>query len=171
MSPRDTFDFNANRNMATSQELSQYQIVHFATHGFANSKQPELSGIVMSLVDEDGNWQNGFLRLNDIFNLNLPAELVALSACKTAWRKNVKGEGLAGLTRGFMYTSTKRVIGSLWRMDDAATTELMAKFDQGMLQQELSPVAALRATQLQMWQQSGKSPYYWAAFTLQSERQ
>ncbi|NEP87818.1 MAG: CHAT domain-containing protein [Okeania sp. SIO2C2] len=162
------FDFQANRKTATSKELGQYQIVHFATHGFANGKQPELSGVVMSLVDKNGNWQNGFLRLNDIFNLNLPAELVVLSACQTAQGKDIKGEGLVGLTRGFMYAGAKRVVGSLWVVDDAATADLMSQFYQGMLEQGLSPVEALRAAQLQMWE-GGISPYYWGAFTLQGE--
>ena len=162
------FDFQANREKATSQELGQYQIVHFATHGFANGKQPELSGIVMSLVDKNGNWQNGFLRLNDIFNLNLPAELVVLSACQTAKGKDIKGEGLVGLTKIFMYAGAKRVVGSLWVVDDSRTADLMSQFYQGMLDQKLSPVEALRAAQLEMWQQ-GMSPYYWGAFTLQGE--
>ncbi len=162
------FDFQANREKATSQELSKYQIVHLATHGFANGRQPELSGVIMSLVDKNGNWQNGFLRLNDIFNLNLPAELVVLSACQTAKGKDIKGEGLVGLTRGFMYAGAKRVVGSLWRVDDNATAGLMSQFYQGMLEQGRSPVEALRATQLEMWQQ-GMSPYYWGAFTLQGE--
>nr|WP_293101882.1 CHAT domain-containing tetratricopeptide repeat protein [Okeania sp. SIO2F4] len=162
------FDFQANREKATSQELSQYQIVHLATHGFANGRQPELSGVIMSLVDKNGNWQNGFLRLNDIFNLNLPAELVVLSACQTAKGKDIKGEGLVGLTRGFMYAGAKRVVGSLWRVDDSGTADLMSQFYQRMLEQELSSVEALRAAQLQMLEQ-GISPYYWGAFTLQGE--
>ncbi|MGD1807825.1 CHAT domain-containing protein, partial [Dapis sp. BLCC M126] len=162
------FDFQANREKATSEELSKYQIVHFATHGFANGRQPELSGVIMSLVDKNGNWQNGFLRLNDIFNLNLPAELVVLSACQTAKGKDIKGEGLVGLTRGFMYAGAKRVVGSLWRVDDSGTADLMSQFYQGMLEQGRSPVEALRAAQLEMLEQ-GISPYYWGAFTLQGE--
>ncbi|NEP87817.1 MAG: CHAT domain-containing protein [Okeania sp. SIO2C2] len=162
------FDFQANREIATSQELAQYQIVHFATHGFANGKQPELSGVVMSLVDKNGNWQNGFLRLNDIFNLNLPAELVVLSACQTALGKDIKGEGLVGLTKIFMYAGAKRVVGSLWVVDDSRTADLMSQFYQGMLDQGLSPVEALRAAQLQMLE-TEISPYYWGAFTLQGE--
>ncbi|NES73307.1 MAG: CHAT domain-containing protein, partial [Okeania sp. SIO2D1] len=164
----EAFDFQANRETATSQKLGQYQIVHFATHGFANGKQPELSGVVMSLVDKNGNWQNGFLRLNDILNLNLPAELVVLSACQTAQGKDIKGEGLVGLTKVFMYAGAKRVVGSLWVVDDAATADLMSQFYQGMLEGGLSPVEALRAAQLQMLE-GGISPYYWAAFTLQGE--
>ncbi|NET45037.1 tetratricopeptide repeat protein [Okeania sp. SIO2B3] len=162
------FDFQANRETATSEELSQYQIVHFATHGFANGRQPELSGVVMSLVDKNGNWQNGFLRLNDILNLNLPAELVVLSACQTAQGKDIKGEGLVGLTKVFMYAGAKRVVGSLWVVDDAATADLMSQFYQGMLEGGLSPVEALRASQLKMLE-GGISPYYWGAFTLQGE--
>ncbi len=163
-------DFQANREQATSSQLADYRIIHWATHGFVNSRNPELSGIVMSLVDEQGNWQNGYLRLNDIYNLNFPADLVVLSACQTGLGKNIRGEGLVGLTRGFMYAGTPRVVASLWKVNDAATAELMSKFYQAMLSQGLAPSAALRVAQLEMWQTSDwRSPYYWAAFTLQGE--
>ena len=164
------FDFAASRATATSPELSQYRIVHFATHGILNSKQPELSGVVLSLVDETGTPENGFLRLHDVFNLNLPAELVVLSACQTGLGEEVKGEGLVGLTRGFMYAGSPRVVVSLWNVDDEATSQLMAKFYKKMLQDGVKPAAALRAAQLEMWQQTQwQAPFYWAAFTLQGE--
>jgi CHAT domain-containing protein/tetratricopeptide (TPR) repeat protein len=164
------FDFTANRATATNPQLSQYRIVHFATHGILNSLHPELSGVVLSLFDEKGKPQNGFLRLQDIFNLNLPAELVVLSACETGLGQEVKGEGLVGLTRGFMYAGTPRVMVSLWSVDDAGTSELMSRFYKKMLQENLKPVAALRAAQIEMWQDTRwKAPYYWAAFTLQGE--
>ncbi|HEY9613446.1 CHAT domain-containing protein, partial [Allocoleopsis sp.] len=167
---QSAFDFAANRATATNPQLSQYQIVHFATHGILNSQNPELSGVVLSLVDEKGTPQNGFLRLNDIFNLNLPAELVVLSACETGLGKEIKGEGLVGLTRGFMYAGAPRVMVSLWSVADEGTSELMSRFYKKMLQDKLQPAAALRAAQIEMLQTpQWKSPYYWAAFTLQGE--
>ena len=166
----ESLDFAASRATATSPNLSQYKIIHFATHGLANSDYPELSGIVMSLVDEKGNPLNGFLRLTDIFNLKLAADLVVLSACQTGMGQNIQGEGMVGLTRGFMYAGAQRVVVSLWTVDDRGTAALMSSFYQGMLQKGLTPAAALRAAQLEMWkQEKWKSPYYWAAFTLQGE--
>ncbi len=164
------FDFEASREFATHPNLAEYQIVHLATHGLLDPVNPELSGVVLSLLDESGQTQNGFLRLNDIFNLNLPAELVVLSACQTGLGENVKGEGLVGLTRGFMYAGARRVVVSLWAVDDLATSEVMAKFYQKMLNQDQNPVVALREAQLEMWNsQQRRSPYYWAAFTIQGD--
>jgi CHAT domain-containing protein/tetratricopeptide (TPR) repeat protein len=163
-------DFDANRTTATDGRLANYQIVHFATHGLANTENPELSGIVMSMVDDKGNLVNGFLRLTDIFNLKLAANLVVLSACQSGMGQNVKGEGMVGLTRGFMYAGAQRVAVSLWNVDDEGTAVLMQKFYQKMVQQKLAPAAALRAAQIEMMQQEKwQSPYYWAAFTLQGE--
>src|SRR5262249_3399523 len=96
------FDFDANRSLVTSPELARYRILHFATHGVVNDEQPELSGLILSLVDKAGNPQKGLLRLRDIYSLRLSAELVVLSACDTALGKDVKGEGLIGMVRGFM---------------------------------------------------------------------
>jgi len=163
-------DFRANRATATSDELSRYRIVHFATHGLLNSEHPELSGVVLSLVDERGQPQDGFLRLHEIFNLRLPAELVVLSACQTGLGKEVKGEGLVGLTRGFMYAGAARVVASLWQVNDAATAELMKRFYRRMLKDGMRPAAALRAAQIEMWKKpQWESPFYWGGFALQGE--
>jgi CHAT domain-containing protein len=162
--------FRASRATATSPELGQYRIVHFATHGILNDDQPSLSGLVFSLVDEQGKHQDGFLRLHDIYNLNLPVELVVLSACDTALGKDVRGEGLVGIVRGFMYAGASRVIASLWKVDDESTAELMKRFYQQVLKGGLTPSAALRAAQIDMWKQKRwQSPYYWAPFVLQGE--
>jgi len=144
--------------------------VHFATHGLIDSVHPELSGIVLSLVDERGRPEDGFLRLHDIYNLRLGADLVVLSGCRTALGKDVKGEGLVGLTRGFMYAGVPRVVASLWQIDDQATSELMRRFYESMLIGHLPPAQALRTAQLAMWRTTRWSaPRYWAAFTLQGD--
>jgi CHAT domain-containing protein/Tfp pilus assembly protein PilF len=162
--------FAASRTQATSHELAQYRNVHFATHGVLDSRRPELSKLVLSLYDEKGKTQDGFLRLNDIYNLRLGADLVVLSACQTALGQEIRGEGLVGLTRGFMYAGAARVVASLWSVEDRATAELMESFYRGMLRQGLSPAAALRRAQLEMARTPGrKSPYYWAGFSLQGE--
>jgi len=162
--------FRASRDTARSPELSQYRILHFATHGLLNSKHPELSGVVLSLFDETGRRQDGFLKLDEIYNLNLPADLVVLSACQTALGKDVRGEGMVSLTRGFMHAGAQRVVASLWEVDDAATAELMGDFYREMLSKGLRPAEALRAAQIHISQQPRwHSPYFWAAFTLQGE--
>jgi CHAT domain-containing protein len=163
-------DFKANRAIATGGELKAYRYVHFATHGYLDSERPGLSALVLSLIDEQGKPQAGFLRADEIYNLALPAELVVLSACQTGLGKAIKGEGLVGLTRGFMYAGAARVVVSLWSVNDKATAELMAKFYERMLKQGQRPAAALRAAQVEMLRQrSWQSPYYWAAFILQGE--
>ena len=163
-------DFRASRDVAVSRELEQYRIVHFATHGLINSQRPELSGVVLSLVDEQGRAQDGFLRLHDIYNLKLAADLVVLSACQTALGREIKGEGLVGLTRGFMHAGSPRVVASLWEVRDRATAELMKRFYRGILTERLRPAAALRAAQISMWKEPRWSaPFYWAGFVLQGD--
>jgi tetratricopeptide (TPR) repeat protein len=165
------YGFDANYAAATSPDLNQYRYIHFATHGWLNSRHPEFSGLVLSQVDAQGVAQNGYLRTLDVFNLKLNAELVVLSGCRTALGKEVNGEGLIGLTRGFMYAGAQRVVASLWQVSDDATAMLMQQFYQGMLgKQKLAPAAALRAAQLALQKDPRyNAPYYWAAFTLQGE--
>src|SRR5215217_4988185 len=166
----EAVDFAASRKLATSAELGQYRVVHFATHGIINNNHPELSGIALSLVDEKGQAQNGFLRLYDLYNLKLSADLVVLSACQTALGKEIRGEGLVGLTRGFMYAGAPRVIASLWQIEDRASAEFMKRFYEAMLSQKLRPAAALRTAQVSMSQDPRwRQPHYWAAFTIQGE--
>jgi CHAT domain-containing protein len=163
-------DFKANRAAALHPDLRQYRYLHFATHGLLDSERPGLSALVLSLVDEQGKPQDGFLRAHELYNLQLPAELVVLSACQTGLGKDVKGEGLVGLTRGFLSAGAARVVVSLWNVNDRATAELMTKFYRQMLQAGARPAAALRAAQLELGQQKQwHAPYYWAAFTLQGE--
>jgi CHAT domain-containing protein len=167
----EALDFDASRATATSEGLGQYRFIHFATHGLLNNEHPELSGVVLSLVDRQGRAQDGFLRAGEIFRLRLPVELVVLSGCRTGLGRQTGGEGMVGLTQGFMYAGAARVMVSLWDVNDAATAELMARFYKAMLGGErLSPAGALRAAQISVWQDKRwQSPYYWSAFVLQGE--
>lgn len=163
-------DFEATRERALSPELNQYRVLHFATHALVNTSRPQLSGIVLSLYDEKGNARDGFLRLNQIYNLRLSSDLVVLSACNTALGRDVRGEGLIGLTRGFMYAGVPRVIASLWKVDDEATAELMKIFYRKLLREKFPPSKALSSAQSELRQQSRwRSPYYWGAFVLQGD--
>jgi CHAT domain-containing protein len=162
--------FTATREQLLNTDLTQYAILHFATHGLLDPRRPENSGLVLSTVNSDGQAQNGFVGLQDIYGLRAPVDLVVLSACQTALGKDVRGEGLLGLTRGFMYAGASSVMASLWKVDDEATAELMRQSYTNMLQKGMTPAAALRAAQNSIRQRpEWQSPYYWAAFTLQGE--
>jgi CHAT domain-containing protein/tetratricopeptide (TPR) repeat protein len=162
--------FDASRRTAMGPELSRFRVVHVAAHGVFDDDNPGMSGIMLSMFDAQGRAQDGFLRLHDIYELDLPADLVVLSACSTALGRQLNGEGLVGSVRGFMYAGAKRVIASLWKVDDDVTGELMRRFYDGMFKGRLSPAAALRAAQLAVWSQPRwKAPFFWAAFSLQGE--
>jgi len=164
------FDFDASRATVQSGALRDYKYVHIASHGLVNPFHPELPSIVLSLVDQNGRPRDGFLQAADIYNLKLNADLVVLSACQTALGKDVRGEGLVGLTRAFMYAGSSAVVASLWTVPDRSTAELMREFYRGMLIENLRPPAALRRAQIALWKDSRWTrPYYWAAFTLQGE--
>lgn len=165
-------DFRASRATVLAPELADYRFVHLATHGFFNSEQPELSGLVFSLLDRSGKPQDGFLRLSDIYNMRLSADVVVLSACQTALGKDIRGEGLVGLTRGFLYAGARRVVASLWQVDDLATAELMRRFYRGMILDGLRPAEALHRAQQQLARDPRwSSPFFWSAFVLQGDWQ
>lgn len=162
--------FDATKERVVNRGLRDYRVIHFATHGFLNSASPELSGIVLSLVDERGASREGFLRLHNIYDMELSADLVVISGCRTGLGRNMKGEGVVGLSSGFMYAGAKSVVSSLWKVDDDATAELMRHFYTAMLKEKLPPAAALRAAKREVWKQGRwRAPFYWAAFTLQGE--
>ncbi len=163
-------DFSATRDQLLNADLTHYSILHFATHGYFDTKRPEHSGLVLSTVDRDGRALNGFVGLQDIYQLRAPVDLVVLSACRTALGKDVRGEGLIGLTRGFMYAGAASVVSSLWKVEDESTSELMKQFYANMLERGMAPAAALHAAQNSIRQRpEWRSPYYWAAFTFQGE--
>jgi CHAT domain-containing protein len=162
--------FDASRALVTSGELAEYEVVHFATHGVLNAERPELSGIVLSLFDREGRRQDGFLRLHDIYNLDLPVRLIVLSACGTGLGKAIRGEGLVGLVGGFLSTGSLGVVASYWDVDDEATAELMRRFYSNLFTRGLSPPSALQSAQRSLWQEKRwLSPAFWAAFEFQGD--
>jgi len=162
--------FQASRATALSPKLSGYRVIHFATHGVIDSRTPALSGLMLSRVGERGQPLEGFLGLRDIYNLRLGAELVVLSGCETALGKEVRGEGLVGLTQGFLYSGARQVMASLWRIEDRATAELMSRFYRGLLVDGRPPAAALRQAQLAIRDDKRwRSPYYWSGFVVQGD--
>jgi CHAT domain-containing protein/tetratricopeptide (TPR) repeat protein len=163
-------DFDAALPRVLDDRLSAFRILHFATHGVIDAERPALSGLALSMVDAEGRPQEGFLHLRDIYNLKLNADLVVLSGCRTALGKEVRGEGLIGLARGFQYAGAPRVVASLWPVEDVATASLMTRFYTGLWIDRLPPAAALR--QAQLWvrrQRRWRDPYFWAGFVLEGD--
>ncbi|MFL6292671.1 MAG: CHAT domain-containing protein [Thermoanaerobaculia bacterium] len=162
--------FDASRETVLSGRLARYRLVHFATHGILDTENPELSGLLLSQLDAQGRPQDGFLRAHEIYRLSLPADLVVLSACRTALGREMRGEGLVGLTRGFFHAGARSVLVSLWEVEDRATAELMRRFYREMLKGGRPPAAALRAAQASLRREPGwEAPYFWSGFVLQGE--
>lgn len=162
--------FDATRELALSPTMGDFRVVHFATHTVLDTRHPELSGIVLTLIDRERQRVNGFLRLHDIFNMKLSADVVVLSACQTALGRDVRGEGLIGLTRGFMYAGAPQVVASLWNVRDRATATLMQELYAGLFERQLTPAAALRAAQVALWKNPRwRMPAYWAGFIVQGD--
>jgi CHAT domain-containing protein/predicted negative regulator of RcsB-dependent stress response len=164
--------FEASRDTLTKLDLSQYAVLHFATHALLDPKHPESTGFFLSMLDASGRPQNGFITTPDVYSLRAPVDLAVLSACSTGLGKDARGEGLIGLTSGFMYAGASSVAASLWKVDDQATAELMEQFYANMLLKGMRPAEALRLAQNTLrkdprWQ----SPHYWAGFTFQGDYQ
>lgn len=163
-------DFEASRAKLLAADLGRYRFLHFATHGVIDDQHPELTGIALSNVTRSGEPVEGLLHLHDVYGLRLRAELAVLSACETAVGREVRGEGLLSLTRGFMHAGVPRVVASFWRVNDRSTGELMEHFYAGLLRDGLRPAAALRAAMLAARREAGaqreRHPYYWAGFGL-----
>jgi len=161
---------DATRELVTSGRLEPFRALHFATHGILDSEHPEQSGLVLSQMDAKGNPIDGFLSLQDLYELRLQADLVVLSGCDTGLGRELRGEGLIGLTHGFLHAGASQVVASLWQVRDRASAELMQRFYSSMLRDGLRPAAALRAAQIGMLgQRTRRDPYFWAAFVAQGD--
>ena len=162
--------FDANRDAMFSAPFGRYRYLHFAVHVVPSEQYPHLSGLVLSRYAPDGARRDALLRLGDVFRLDLPVDLVVLSGCRSGLGKQLRGEGIVGLTRGFMAAGAPRVVVSLWDVNDHATSELMTELYRGLLRDGLRPAAALRAAQQELRRRPGRrAPFYWAGFVLQGD--
>jgi CHAT domain-containing protein/tetratricopeptide (TPR) repeat protein len=159
-------DFAASRETAMSEALRQYRIIHFATHAAVDDSDPALSKIIFSQFNAEGRAQNGDLTLADIYDMKLQADLIVLSACRTALGADTKGEGLIGLTGGFMHSGVPRVVVSMWPISDSVAAEMMARFYRKVLgEKKMAPAAALREVQIEMLKdERWEAAYFWAPF-------
>ncbi|HEY6245254.1 MAG TPA: CHAT domain-containing tetratricopeptide repeat protein [Pyrinomonadaceae bacterium] len=157
---------NANEEAVKTANLDQYRYLHFATHALVDDRVPGRSGIVLSLTNNGK--EDGILQVGEIMRLRLNAEQVTLSACSTALGRFFEGEGIVGLTRGFLYAGADSVVVSLWNVSDTATAELMRAFYTN-LNRGLPRGEALRQAKLKMVRARNLEwthPYFWAPFVL-----
>ncbi len=155
---------DADEHAVKTSKLYNYKYIHFATHGFLDMQNPQLSGI--ALTRNTASKEDDILYGDEIYNLKLNADLVCLSACETGLGKIYKGEGIIGLTRGFLYAGAKNVMVSLWKVPDKSTSLLMTDFFRNLLQTQNNS-EALRKSKLAMVKSKNYShPYYWAPFVL-----
>jgi CHAT domain-containing protein/tetratricopeptide (TPR) repeat protein len=161
--------FQATLKKLHSLDLTAYRLLQFATHGLMSEKHPELSAVILSLVTKNGAPQDGCLGLAEVNGLKLAADLVVLSSCDSARGKELSSEGIIGLPRSFLRAGARSVIATLWKVDSAATTELMVEFYRHLGRGE-SPALALRNSQLYIRNDPRWSKeYFWAAFVLQGD--
>jgi len=153
----------AKEEILKRSSLKDYQIIHFACHGFLDEKFPFRSALVLSL---DGDKEeDGFLQVREIYNLRLNAELVVLSACQTGKGSLEKGEGILGLPRIFFYAGAKSVLSTLWIISDKSTSLFMDYFYRFLAEgNEINQ--ALRLAKLKMLNSKFSHPFYWAGFVL-----
>ena len=181
----------ANESLVKSDEMQNYKILHFATHGFVNENNPELSGILFAqdtsktlqglqnLIRSNLEQNEGILYQSEIYNLNFNADLVVLSACETGLGKITKGEGVIGLTRALLYAGSKNIIVSLWSVNDKSTSKLMIDFYENLLAEKKpykvsknlikynKPLSEAKRKMIK----DGKyaHPYFWSPFILIGE--
>ncbi len=162
--------FDARLQFFHGGQLADFSILHIATHAVIDEEYPGRSYLLLSRFDRDGRRLRGELRLTELYTLHMPADLVVLSACRTALGKPTDGDGLVGLTHGFLYAGASRLLVSLWDVDDQATAELMARFHRELRESSVPPGEALRRAQLNLRRDPQYAlPYYWAGFVLQGD--
>ena len=156
---------SATESSLKSDDMKKSRFIHIATHGIINEENPKLSGVIFA-VPEKGTMDDGVLYSGEIYNLQLNADLVTLSACETGLGTIVKGEGLLGLTRGFMYAGAKNLLVSLWQVADKSTAELMMQFYRNILNNQPYSTALRNAKLAMIKKGKYAHPVEWSPFIL-----
>ena len=155
--------FHANASEENFKTIvSNYRYIHIASHSIINESKPKLSAIIFSQPIDTVDIEDGVLYADEIYNLNLNADLVVLSSCESGIGKLVSGEGMMALTRGFLYAGASNIIVSLWKVHDRHTKELMVELYKSILAGK-SYSCALREAKLKMLD---KGPKVWSSFVL-----
>ena len=155
---------DASESNFKKENLAKYRYLHFATHGIVNESEPALSRIFL----KPGENEDGSLYTGEIYNLNIDADLVTLSACETGLGKVAKGEGIVGLSRALQYAGANNIIVSLWQVADNSTSQMMIEFYKYNLNNDHHGYnTALRQAKLSLLNsEEYNRPYYWAPFIL-----
>jgi len=162
--------FDQANEISFKNNIADYQYVHLATHGIVNEMNPNLSGIIFAQPEidtgENAASDDGILFAGEMYNLDLNADLVVLSACETGLGRIVNGEGIMSMTRGFIYSGTPNILFSLWKVGDKNTYELMVNFYTDIIGGDTYS-NALRKAKLRLIQNEATAfPANWAGFTL-----
>lgn len=149
-----------------NDKAGNYAILHLATHALVDHKSPDNSKLILS-ESENGEY-DGYLHAYEIYNLDLNAQLVTLSACNTGFGKIRKGEGVMSLSRAFAYAGVPATVVSLWPASDKSTPELMTYFYQNLKDGQAKDVALNNARKQYLANAKGKArhPFYWGGFVL-----
>lgn len=154
----------ASETALKSTSLKSYSFIHLATHGVVDENSPELSRIFLQTHTEA---EDGNLYAGEIYNLELNADLVTLSACQTGLGKISKGEGVIGLSRALVYAGARNIIVSFWSVADESTAQLMTGFYTNVLDRPSANYSRdLRKAKLELLNGQYAAPYYWAPFIL-----
>jgi CHAT domain-containing protein len=168
----ELFGFQAKRSNVLADKLRMHTDVICYTHAVFNERDQEMTGLALSRLNKEcGAEKNFLLNLNDIYDLKLSADLVTLIACDTARNQTMRGFGLGGIARGFMYAGAARVMGTLWRVNGQASLELATRFYRNRRAGQTAP-QALRNAQLSFLNDNNSEwrlPYYWSGFVLMGE--
>ena len=161
------------KRLSKENKLKNYRYVHLAVHGILAGEMKGLAESCVALSIYGDETEDGFLKMSEIFGLDMAADMVTLSACQTALEENItEAQGISGLARAFFYAGTQRMTVTLWSVSDVGTCEFMRHYYTNLQKPDgkVSTVEALNKARMAMLASEYKHPFYWAPFILLGER-